>query len=58
MEALDWVLFGCLLLAAALSFVATACRLFTSKRYLSYDAWVFGMSLAMALQLYDYRKPP
>ena len=50
---LEYVLIAALLVVVALSGYFTLVRLFYGTRHTSYDAWIFGVNIALLLQIYD-----
>ena len=49
----EYVLMGSLLVSVLLSGYLTVIRLFYGTQHITYDSWIFGMNLALLLQLYD-----
>ena len=50
---IEYILIGSLLTSVLVSGYLTFVRLVYGIRYISYDAWIFGMNLAMILQIYE-----
>jgi len=50
---LEYVLIAALLVVVALSGYFTLVRLLYGTRHTSYDAWIFGVNIALLLQIYD-----
>ena len=50
---IESVLMGSLLVSVLLSGYHTVVRLVYGTQHITYDSWIFGMNLALLLQLYD-----
>lgn len=50
---IEYVLMGSLLVSVLLSGYLTVVRLVYGTQHITYDSWIFGMNLALLLQLYD-----
>jgi hypothetical protein len=50
---LDKILMIVLGIAVLISGYMTVAHLFFKLEYTSYDSWIFGMNLALLLQMYD-----
>ena len=53
LSTLEYVLIAALLVVVALSGYFTLVRLVYGARHTSYDAWIFGVNIALLLQIYD-----
>ena len=53
MKALDKILMGVLCIAVLISGYMTIAHLLWGISYTSYDSWIFGMNIALLLQMYD-----
>lgn len=52
-QVLEYVLLACLALATVITFYMTMTRLIYNRVYLTYDAWIFAMCLALTLQMFE-----
>jgi hypothetical protein len=50
---IEYALVASLLVTVLLSGYMTVVRLFYGTQHVAYDSWIFGMGLALLLQLYD-----
>ena len=50
---LEYVLIFAMLVVISISGYLTIVRLVYGKQYICYDAWVFGTTTALLLQMYD-----
>lgn len=53
MKILDKILMATLCIAVLISGYMTVAHLVWGYSYTSYDSWIFGMNLALLLQMYD-----
>lgn len=53
MKTLDKILMAVLCVAVLISGYMTIAHLLWGVSYTSYDSWIFGMNLALLLQMYD-----
>jgi hypothetical protein len=49
----EYILMASLFVSVILSGYLTVARLFYGLGHITYDPWIFGMNLALLLQLYD-----
>ena len=52
-QTIEYVLMASLFVSVLLSGYLTVARLFYGLGPIAYDPWIFGMNLALLLQLYD-----
>lgn len=52
-RAVEYILMASLFVSVILSGYLTVARLFYGMGHITYDPWIFGMNLALLLQLYD-----
>lgn len=52
-QTIEYILMGSLFLSVVLSAYLTVARLFYGLGHITYDPWIFGMNLALLLQVYD-----
>jgi hypothetical protein len=50
---IEYILMASLFVSVILSGYLTVARLFYGMGHITYDPWIFGMNLALLLQLYD-----
>lgn len=52
-QTIEYILMAALFVSVVLSGYLTVARLFYGLGPIAYDPWIFGMNLALLLQLYD-----
>ena len=57
MQFLDMILVVCVGIASLIALYVTIVRITTGYKFVSYDAWILSLFIAIALQLYDNHYP-
>ncbi len=52
-QTIEYILMASLFTSVVLSAYLTVARLFYGLGHITYDPWIFGMNLALLLQVYD-----
>jgi hypothetical protein len=52
-QTVEYILMASLFTSVVLSAYLTVARLFYGLGHITYDPWIFGMNLALLLQVYD-----